>query len=96
MSGTNIGDLMNDKGITWGFLLRVSTSALTNANGTTGCARSTLSPITNTAKADYIPHHEPFQYYKSTANPTHARPTSPSTVGYHRRSQPSVRRARFL
>ena len=37
--------------------------------------------ITNTNKADYIPHHEPFQYYKSTANLTHARPTSVTTVG---------------
>ena len=50
-------------------------------NGTTGCARSTTSLITNTKKADYIPHHQPFQYYKSTANPTHARPTSATTVG---------------
>ncbi len=32
-------------------------------------------------KADYIPHHQPFQYYTSTANPKHIRPTSPSTVG---------------
>jgi phospholipase C len=33
-------------------------------------------------KADYIPHHEPFQYYTSTANPTHARPKSTATIGY--------------
>ena len=26
---------------------------------------------------DYIPHHEPFQYYASTANPMHLPPTSP-------------------
>ncbi len=32
-------------------------------------------------KADYIPHHQPFQYYASTQNLTHTRPTSPSTVG---------------
>ena len=37
--------------------------------------------VTATNKADYIPHHEPFQYYKSTANPTHARPTSVISVG---------------
>jgi phospholipase C len=30
---------------------------------------------------DYIPHHEPFQYYASTANPTHARPSSPAMIG---------------
>ncbi|HLN17933.1 MAG TPA: alkaline phosphatase family protein [Acidimicrobiales bacterium] len=32
-------------------------------------------------KADYIPHHEPFQYYASTANPHHLAPTSLSAVG---------------
>ncbi len=81
MNGTNVGDLMNAKGITWGFYTEGFDLGVTNANGTTGCARSTLSTITNTVKADYIPHHEPFQYYKSTTNPTHARPTSPATVG---------------
>jgi phospholipase C len=32
-------------------------------------------------KSDYIPHHEPFQYYASTANPHHLAPTSLSVVG---------------
>ena len=32
-------------------------------------------------KADYIPHHEPFQYYSSTANPHHLAPKSLSVVG---------------
>jgi phospholipase C len=32
-------------------------------------------------KDDYIPHHEPFQYYASTANPHHLPPTSLSTIG---------------
>jgi phospholipase C len=32
-------------------------------------------------KNDYIPHHEPFQYYASTANPHHLAPTSLSVVG---------------
>ncbi|MEO6922460.1 MAG: alkaline phosphatase family protein, partial [Bryocella sp.] len=32
-------------------------------------------------KRDYMPHHEPFQYYKSTANPLHKRPTSVETIG---------------
>ena len=32
-------------------------------------------------KADYIPHHEPFQYYASTANPHHLAPTSLAAVG---------------
>jgi phospholipase C len=81
MSGTNIGNMLNTAGITWGFYTQGFDLGVTNANGTTGCKRSTTSVITNTNKADYIPHHEPFQYYKSTANPTHARPTSVTTVG---------------
>jgi phospholipase C len=32
-------------------------------------------------KADYIPHHEPFQYYASTANPHHIAPKSLSQIG---------------
>jgi phospholipase C len=32
-------------------------------------------------KDDYIAHHEPFQYYASTANPHHLRPASVSAIG---------------
>ncbi|HMD46292.1 MAG TPA: alkaline phosphatase family protein [Acidimicrobiales bacterium] len=32
-------------------------------------------------KNDYIPHHEPFQYYASTANPHHLAPASLSAIG---------------
>jgi phospholipase C len=32
-------------------------------------------------KGDYIPHHEPFQYYASTANPHHLAPASLGVVG---------------
>jgi phospholipase C len=83
MTGQTIGDLLNGAGVTWGFFTQGFDLSVTNANGTTGCKRSTTSLITNTNKADYIPHHEPFQYYKSTANPTHARPTSVTSVGYN-------------
>ena len=32
-------------------------------------------------KDDYIAHHEPFQYYASTANPHHLRPANLSSIG---------------
>src|SRR5580692_3437822 len=80
-TGTNIGDLLNAKGITWGWFEGGFNLSLTNSNGTTGCKRSTTSAVTGQTKADYIQHHEPFQYYTQTANPTHARPTSASTIG---------------
>jgi phospholipase C len=81
MSGTNIGDLLNTAGVSWGFFTQGFDLTVMNGNGTTGCARTTTSAVTNTNKADYIPHHQPFQYYKSTANPTHARPTSKTAIG---------------
>jgi phospholipase C len=81
MTGTNVGDLLTAAGVTWGFFEGGFDLTVTNANGTTNCSRSTTSSVTNTNKADYIPHHEPFQYYASTANLAHTRPTSPSTVG---------------
>jgi phospholipase C len=80
--GQNIGDLLNDKGITWGFFQGGFNLSETNPNGTTGCSRSHTSTITNSPKADYIPHHQPFQYYPSTANPKHLRPTSPAMIGF--------------
>ncbi|MGB6191099.1 MAG: alkaline phosphatase family protein [Terracidiphilus sp.] len=80
-SGKNVGDLLNERGISWGFFEGGFNLSTINANKTTGCKRTTSSAITGVAKADYIPHHQPFQYYTSTSNPTHARPTSPSTIG---------------
>jgi phospholipase C len=81
--GKNIGDLLNAKGITWGFFEGGFNLSTKNSNGTTGCKRTTTSTVTNVTKADYIPHHQPFQYYKSTANPKHSRPNSPLTIGVH-------------
>jgi len=80
MSGKNIGDLLNAAGVTWGFFEQGFNLSTTNANMTTGCSRtSTANVPTFAAKADYIPHHEPFQYYATTANPNHLRPTG--TIG---------------
>ncbi|HEY6330456.1 MAG TPA: alkaline phosphatase family protein [Blastocatellia bacterium] len=81
LGGQNIGDLLNAAGISWGWFEGGFNLSIVNSNGTTGIHRSTVSAVTATTKADYIPHHEPFQYYTSTANPTHARPTSTAMIG---------------
>jgi hypothetical protein len=41
-------------------------------------------PDIHVATADYVPHHEPLQYYPSTRNPHHLRPSPdiPSQIGY--------------
>jgi phospholipase C len=80
MTGKNIGDLLNAANITWGWFEGGMDLTITNPNGTTGCNRSTVSAYTGT-QTDYSPHHQPFQYYASTANFNHTRPTSPATVG---------------
>ena len=82
MSGKNIGDLLNASSITWGGFMGGFNLATTNSNGTTGCLRSTTSTVVGAATADYIPHHNWFQYYASTANPSHARPASTAAIGY--------------
>jgi phospholipase C len=82
MTGKNIGDLLNDANLTWGSFMGGFNLTTTNANGTTNCKRSTLSTVVGAATADYVPHHAWFQYYKSTANFTHARPASLAAVGY--------------
>ena len=76
MTGKNIGDLLNAGGVTWGGFMGGFDLTATNANGTTGCKRSTHSAIVGTNVLDYIPHHAWFQYYASTANPKHMRPSS--------------------
>ena len=82
MLGRNIGDLLDAKGISWGGFMGGFDLTLVNANGTTGCKRSTFSTVVNETVADYVPHHNWFQYFKSTANPTHARPNSIAAVGH--------------
>jgi phospholipase C len=82
MSGKNVGDLLNAAGLSWGWFAGGFDLTVTNPNGSTGCNRSTVSPITGlNSSLDYIPHHQAFQYYTSTANPTHARPTNAASIG---------------
>jgi phospholipase C len=82
MTGTNIGNLLNSAGLTWGWFEGGFDLTITNPNGTTGCARTHTS-LTGAfpAKVDFIPHHSAFQFYASTANPTHIRPTSVAAIG---------------
>jgi phospholipase C len=81
MTGENIGDILNAANVTWGFFEGGFDLTVTNPDGSTGCNRTTTSAITKTKKTDYIQHHEPFQYYKSTQNLNHTRPNSIAAIG---------------
>lgn len=82
MTGKNIGDLLNAADVSWGGFMGGFNLQATNANGTTGCQRSTFTDVIGAAVADYVPHHNWFQYFVSTANPTHARPSSIGAIGH--------------
>ncbi len=112
MKGTNIGDELNEKGLSWGwfqggFRPNQSYPEALAATGHAGQPTSEFKPDEFSSyyegaehrpahssnqsncstvhpvgialggtgqwgyKDDYIPHHEPFQYYASTANPHH-------------------------
>jgi phospholipase C len=81
MTGKNIGDLLNAKNISWGWFQGGFNLQAVNANGTTGCARSSTSAVVGSNVNDYSPHHQPFQYYPSTRNLSHTRPTSVAAIG---------------
>jgi phospholipase C len=81
MTSKNIGDLLNAKGVTWGGFMGGFNLQTANANGTIGCKRSTFSSIVNSTQVDYVPHHAWFQFYKTTGNSAHTRPTSIAMIG---------------
>ena len=81
MAGRNIGDLLDAANVSWGWFEAGFDVTATNEDGTTGCDRSHSSAITGLPSKDYIAHHAPFQYYPSTANLKHVRPSSIATIG---------------
>src|SRR5499427_9001086 len=102
LTGQNVGDLLNARGLSWGWF-QGGFTASTPYTGP-GTPAGTYNPLDVTGRAacatqhpigvalggtgqwgfkgDYIPHHEPFQYYASTANPHHLPPASLQAVGH--------------
>src|ERR1700682_1513595 len=64
IKGTNVGDLLNAAGITWGWF----------QGGFDNC-KAKHTGVTGLTFTDYIPHHEPFQYFPQYCNPQHLSPT---------------------
>ncbi len=85
MTGKNVGDLLNAKGVSWGWF-NGGFAPSTPWDGKSGdyakCAGYTHANIGGEQVEDYMPHHEPFEYYKSTANPHHLPPKSIDEIGH--------------
>jgi phospholipase C len=80
MNEKNIGNLLNSKNITWGWFQGGFKPTGKATDGKAIC-NSKHQNINGTMSTDYIPHHEPFQYYNSTSNPPHLPPTFISMIG---------------
>jgi phospholipase C len=92
VAGKNVGDLLNAKGLTWGWFqggfAPTGTQAGTDEFGMKRALAVCGSHNTGiagddalTTVGDYIPHHEPFEYYLQTSNIQHLRPSSPKMIG---------------
>ncbi len=81
MAGKNVGDLLNAQKLTWGWFQGGFKPSSRNADGTAVCATTHNNISGASAGTDYIPHHEPFQYYPQSANPHHLPPASVQGIG---------------
>jgi phospholipase C len=79
VTGTNIGDLLNAQNLTWGWFQGGFAPTSVSASGVATCgSTSTGLPGTIT---DYVPHHNPFEYFKESSNQHHLPPSDDSMIG---------------
>jgi phospholipase C len=78
MAGSNIGDLLNAAHVTWGWFQGGFQPSKRTGAGVPICGR-THTNIGGATISDYSPHHNPFEYYASTANPNHTPPARSAT-----------------
>jgi phospholipase C len=81
LKGRNVGDLLNAKRVTWGWFQGGFRPTVPSSGTTPAQCASSHNNIAGNPVRDYSPHHEPFQYYASTANPHHLPPSSPAMIG---------------
>jgi phospholipase C len=81
MAGRNIGDLLTANGVSWGWFQGGFRATAVDADGKALCD-SVHQNVDGATVADYLPHHNPFQYYQPTANPSHTPPASLFEIGH--------------
>ena len=80
LKGQNIGNLLNAAHISWGwFQGGFAPSAV--VNGKAQC-NTTTNRLDGTPETAYSAHHNPFEYYQSTANVHHTAPRGVSEIGH--------------
>ena len=86
MGGPNIGTALDSAGLTWGWFEGGFADGYVPGHGTAPTTAQICSEshknVGGATVTDYIPHHNPFQYYAATANPMHLPPSSVATIGH--------------
>ncbi|PZS19909.1 MAG: hypothetical protein DLM57_02950 [Pseudonocardiales bacterium] len=81
MTGRNIGDLLNDRQVSWGWFSGGFRATSRTADGSAVCAESHTT-VFGKRGTDYDSGNETFQYYASTSNPHHLPPSSLAEIGH--------------
>jgi phospholipase C len=81
MTGKNVGDLLNERNVTWGWFQGGFEPSGHEAGTNRPLCGQSMNNVGNAPVTSYVMHHEPFEYYKSTANLDHVSPSSVSQVG---------------
>jgi phospholipase C len=86
MGGNNIGEELNKANVTWGWFEGGFQDGYVPGHGTPPTTAQMCSEshknIGGDSITDFIPHHDPFQFYAATANPMHLPPTSVAAIGH--------------
>jgi phospholipase C len=85
LKGKNIGDRLNERNVSWGWFqggFKPGKAWDGKKGHYAECAGVTHANVGGQAVEDYSPHHNPFAYYKSTANPHHLRPKNQAEIGH--------------
>ncbi len=81
--GKNVGNLLNNNNVTWGWFQGGFAPTTPYAgSGTHAVCGASHDNLVGAAQLDYSPHHNPFSYYASTANPHHLPPSSVAMIGH--------------
>ncbi|MYX30642.1 phospholipase [Streptomyces sp. SID8381] len=84
MKGRTIGDLLTARDVSWGWFQGGfrPTTAWSGEQGAYARCDAAHANVGGAEVVDYSPHHNPFAYYRSTANPHHLPPASVAEIGH--------------
>jgi phospholipase C len=80
LSGPNIGDLLTGDGVPWGWFQ--GGFRLDPEKAPTDACEATTRNLAGIEETNYEAHHNPFQYFASTANREHLPPSSEAAIGH--------------